>query len=386
MRTARAIPVLVALTMMSLASCGDDDGTADSTPATTEEPAPTTTEEPAPTTSEEPTPATTDAPTTTSAETPSAEGLGVTIEVLEAEDPGGFGSFEVSGPAVDGGVTCADGDGMIVRLFDADSGEPPPWPTDPENLLVDWEFTCSDGSGQFIMQLAQPAYTEEDHERFVASGGTGEVHGEGSTWQTLSGTDGYETLSGAGTYTFEVLDPSGRPSLATWVGTVSSGGGETQSAGFSSERDDLCHWVTGDDVVEFVTAAGFAVEGPATASEPATEDTTGWDCAWTFSSGEELQLGVRDRPGSLAAMEVVEYQEPGQIMDPGATVSGHPELSVGVVVENNAFLRFAFYTPGRDDVLNVMFWSEKGGSEDGYEVALMAVSDSVLSDLGWVPD
>lgn len=222
MRTVRAIPVMVALTLMSMASCGDDDDTADSTAATTEEPAPAATEEPVPTSAEEPAPAATEEPAPTSAEAP-VEGLGVTIEVLEAEDPGGFGSFEASGAAVDDGAICEGGEAMIVKLFDADSGEPPPWPTDPENLLVDWEFTCSDGSGQFVLQLAQPAYTEEDHARFVASGGTGEIHGEGSTWQTLSGTGSYETLSGDGTLTFEVLDPSGRPSLATWVGAVTSG-------------------------------------------------------------------------------------------------------------------------------------------------------------------
>ena len=115
-----------------------------------------------------------------------------------------------------------------------------------------------------------------------------------------------------------------------------------------TERDDLCEWVTGDDVVEFVTAAGFDVEGPATASEPWTDDATGWDCGWTFASGEELQLGVRDRPGRFDALqqldEIVEYEEPGQIMEPGATVVGHPALSEGIVVENNAFLRFTFLT------------------------------------------
>ena len=162
---------------------------------------------------------------------------------------------------------------------------------------------------------------------------------------------------------------------------------EAQRAAFSSERDDLCEWVTGGEVAEYVTAAGFAVEGPATASEPATDDTTGWDCAWTFASGEELQLGVRARPGRLDGLQdlglVAEYEGPGQIMEPGATVVGHPALSDGVVVENTAFLRFAFYTSGRDDVLNVVFRTDVEAAY--YEAAITAMSDSVLSDLGWVP-
>ena len=162
---------------------------------------------------------------------------------------------------------------------------------------------------------------------------------------------------------------------------------EAQLAAFSSERDDLCEWVTGAEVAEYVTAAGFTVEGPATANEPATDDTTGWDCAWTFASGEELQLGVRARPGRLDGLQelelVAEYEGPGQIMEPGATVVGHPALSDGVVVENTAFLRFAFYTSGRDDVLNVVFWTDVEAPD--FEAAIMAISDNVLSDLGWVP-
>ena len=88
---------------------------------------------------------------------------------------------------------------------------------------------------------------------------------------------------------------------------------EAQLVAFSSERDDLCEWVTGGEVAEYVTAAGFAVEGPATASEPATGDATGWDCAWTFASGEELQLGVRDRPGRLDSLQQLGHYDVGKI-------------------------------------------------------------------------
>ena len=146
----------------------------------------------------------------------------MTIEVLEAEDPGGSGDFEAFGPSVDDGVICDAGNAMIIRLFDADTGEPPPWPTDPQNLLVDWQFTCEDDSGEFVLQLAQPAHSEADGGEFTATGGTGTIIDEGSTWETLSGTGSYASLSGNGALTFEVLDPSGRPSLATWTGTLSA--------------------------------------------------------------------------------------------------------------------------------------------------------------------
>ena len=52
---------------------------------------------------------------------------------------------------------------MIIRFFDADTGEPPPWPTDPQ---------------------------------FIAAGGAATIIDEGSTWDALSGTGSYASLSG----------------------------------------------------------------------------------------------------------------------------------------------------------------------------------------------
>lgn len=49
---------------------------------------------------------------------------------------------------------------MIIRLFDADTGEPPPLPVDPQNLLVDWQFTCEDDSGSSSCNLLSPRTAE----------------------------------------------------------------------------------------------------------------------------------------------------------------------------------------------------------------------------------
>jgi hypothetical protein len=60
-----------------------------------------------------------------------------------------------------------------------DQGRPPPWTPEPENLLVEMQFACDDGSGQFTLLIAQPAYGDED----IATAQTGEVMGEGlETW------------------------------------------------------------------------------------------------------------------------------------------------------------------------------------------------------------
>ena len=153
-----------------------------------------------------------------------------------------------------------------------------------------------------------------------------------------------------------------------------------------SWTDDLCQWVTGDEVVEFLTAAGADVEGPATASEPWTDDATGWNCGWTLASGDEIQLGAESTT-RLSSMEelnmVTEYTEPGQVMQPGEVVSGHPNLSQGVVVENQAFGRFGFYTPTTDAQLNLHFNGD--WDSDTYEAVVMGTADAVLDELGWLP-
>jgi hypothetical protein len=155
---------------------------------------------------------------------------------------------------------------------------------------------------------------------------------------------------------------------------------------FDAESDDLCEWVTGDEVVEFLTAAGADIEGPATASEPWTDDATGWNCGWMLASGDEIQLGAKST-NRLSSSEdlnmVAEYTEPGQVMQPGAMVSGHPNLSQGVVVENQAFLRFAFYTPTTEAQLNLQFTGD--WDSDTYEAVVMGTADAVLDELGWLP-
>ncbi len=129
------------------------------------------------------------------------EGMGLTISV--AEPPGEDGLFTASGMAVDEGVVCSAGQTMTVSVTD-DEGQPPPWTPEPENLLVEMQFACEDGSGQFTMLIAQPAYSDDDTAAIEA----GELMGEGEeTWEILSGTDDYTTLGGEGTRTWRQVEP-----------------------------------------------------------------------------------------------------------------------------------------------------------------------------------
>lgn len=154
---------------------------------------------------------------------------------------------------------------------------------------------------------------------------------------------------------------------------------------FDPESDDLCQWVTADDIVEFLTAAGATVDGPATEIEANADDETGWNCAWTLRSGEEIQIGASASrlASSMQNLDMVaEYEAPGQVMSPGAVVSGHPDLSDGVIVENMAFGRFGFFPPGLDGQLNVGIYDSNVTSS--FESVVMITGDELLGELGWL--
>jgi hypothetical protein len=161
--------------------------------------------------------------------------------------------------------------------------------------------------------------------------------------------------------------------------TTSASSSETTNV-FDPESDDLCEWVTAEEIVELLTAAGATVSGPATAIEPNVEDETGWNCAWTLASGQEIQIGAKatSRASSMQDLDMVaEYEAPDQVMSPGSAVSGHPDLSDGVIVENMAFGRFGFFPPRRDAQLNVLV-------PGANETVLMTTGDTLLGELGWL--
>lgn len=125
------------------------------------------------------------------------------MTITVTEPPGEDGPFVASGAAVDEGTVCAAGATETVSVTD-DKGQPAPWSPEPENLLVEKQFTCDDGSGAFTLEIAQPAYSDE-HQAAIEAG---EVMGEGEeTWEVLSGTDAYSTLTGEGVRSWQKLGP-----------------------------------------------------------------------------------------------------------------------------------------------------------------------------------
>ena len=186
LRTVLAVLLALTMSLFFVVACGDDDDSAEESVESTPTEATEEVDDESTTTTEE--------STTTTAEI--VEGAELTITTLEGVGEGyGEGTFTATGEAADQGMVCAAGDAAFVSMTDG-SGNPPPWNPPPVDLLVDWEFTCDDGSGTFMMRIAQPAYVEEDFEMAQ----TGAVMGEGDeTWEIISGTDAYTSLTGEGT-------------------------------------------------------------------------------------------------------------------------------------------------------------------------------------------
>jgi hypothetical protein len=100
----------------------------------------------------------------------------VQIEV-ESSFLGGASPFVASGPAVDAGLVCPEGD-----VFDA-SAQANGFSSTGFNFQGIKHFVCDDGSGDFIVSLQ----ARIDFQR-----------GTTFYWNVLSGTGDYEDLHGAG--------------------------------------------------------------------------------------------------------------------------------------------------------------------------------------------
>ena len=149
--------------------------------------------------------------------------------------------------------------------------------------------------------------------------------------------------------------------LISVAGGCSDDDGDEQVFSFA-EDDDLCAWVTEEEVAEFV-AAEFEWDGTATEVEPDDEFAA---CHWELSPTQPrgrtwptsthsypglLQVGDaelwRDMDGGpmggrLDSWGVVDYED--GVVDEGS-FSGHPDLTQGVVVHQSGFVAHAFAVP-----------------------------------------
>ena len=163
---------------------------------------------------------------------------------------------------------------------------------------------------------------------------------------------------------------------------------EPQEA-FSFATDDMCAWVSEDEVAEFVSAEfdwdGTAVETGSGRGgcEWALTDDDG-DTGYLEASDVREWTDFDDNP--VDPVEMVGDVSDFDPEDPfSGAVSGHPALSEGVVAFNAMFGQFAFWVPPVDEYLG--FSLAVPGVEDVFEGnGFFAVADHIVEELGWLSE
>jgi hypothetical protein len=179
--------------------------------------------------------------------------------------------------------------------------------------------------------------------------------------------------------------------------TVVACGRNDDGDAFSFADDELCEWITTDEIAEFF-ASEYEWEG--TAELVNTADAGPDECWWRLSAAgkdDYFEVSAGNAGVVLPYEEIVEY-EGGTVPAPGGTVSGHPALSKGVVVQSGGWGTYAFWVPPRDEYLSLLMNSHSGDSqmvvgvdsspdEQGRVQAqqrFFAFADQLLQELGWV--
>jgi len=163
---------------------------------------------------------------------------------------------------------------------------------------------------------------------------------------------------------------------------------------FSFADDDLCEWVTQEELTGFITEA-FDWNGSAVQTPP---DSPSAKCEWRLTgddvgepnsvfafdaTGSEFE-GTEAEPVDFAALDVVDFSDHTPVEGDVVAVSGHPDLSDGVVAYDYGWGMYVFWVPPRDDYLGLSLPLLNGASEVWADAAYFEVADQILHELGWV--
>jgi hypothetical protein len=165
---------------------------------------------------------------------------------------------------------------------------------------------------------------------------------------------------------------------------------------FTFAEDDLCDWITADEIAGFF-ASEFEREGTAELVDSA--DAGPDKCWWRLTiAGEdgyfEIGAGNAD-PGVLLPYEEIDEYDGGTVT---GTVSGHPALSDGVIVQSAGWGFYSFWVPPRDEYLSLFLNRHSGDSPEVVGIdsspdeqtrveaqrRFFAFADQLLQELGWV--
>jgi hypothetical protein len=159
---------------------------------------------------------------------------------------------------------------------------------------------------------------------------------------------------------------------------------------FTFATDDLCEWVTEDEIAGFVAAE---IDWDGTATEIGMPNTAG--CSWELTS-ETTEPGILGftAPTGLTIADEVDHYEPGDEWVIGSQVLGHPDLSDGVAYYLQGFGPLAFGVPEDDrwivadyppDIKAAAQLIEQHGGEDAFWYGWFGVADHLIEELGWTP-
>lgn len=173
-------------------------------------------------------------------------------------------------------------------------------------------------------------------------------------------------------------------------------GGCSSGEAFAFAKDDLCEWVSEDEVASFVSEAyeksgvewdGTAVTVP---SQGSVWDMSGYYCQWEPTGGGYVI--ARGLASSSFGGEATEFPgtEGGDYDSLSGPVFGHPDFGDNIIVGNAAFGRYGFWLSGSDDALGIEMYLPMGVSDIDIdwaqqETMLFSLANRFLNKMGWTP-
>jgi hypothetical protein len=207
------------------------------------------------------------------------------------------------------------------------------------------------------------------------------------------GAVGFMVVSGDGRP--DVIE-SPQPSAPTTVTPTPESQNPSRGV-FTFAEDNLCGWVSEDEVTAFVRGAyaqaGVDWNGSVVAAVP---EGSAWYlpsrdyCRWeTTGGGYIIARGLN--PSQFE--DPIEYSAIAHEYGIGfGAVSGHPDLAEGVIAANAAFGRLGFWLQGSDEVLGLEVVLGGDGAAYDIEVGpaqsqrmLFHLANSFLREMNWVP-
>jgi hypothetical protein len=133
-------------------------------------------------------------------------------------------------------------------------------------------------------------------------------------------------------------------------------------------EDDLCEWVTEDEVTTFVRNA--------------YEEVGEYECQWTLTGSDGEITAYSEVAGQTE--EVVSYEELDTTwVEIGANVNGHPDFDAEVVINNQGFGQYAFLIPTSEDQLVLSVYLPIEDDSVDYEKPLFIVANGFLEEMNW---